>query len=127
MKTTETGRIGERAVCSHLMQQGYTIIVQNYRRRGGEIDIIAENGEHLVFVEVKTRRAGSMVSPMESITRTQQVRIIRTAMAYCAEQNADWRLQPRFDAAAVVLTGQRVISLDYVENAFDTTGLDEIL
>ena len=56
MKTTEIGRLGETAVCRQLEQQGYSIVRRNFCVRGGEIDIIAENGEYLAFVEVKTRK-----------------------------------------------------------------------
>ena len=55
--------MGESAVCRYLMQQGYTIRKRNYRIRGGEIDIIAQKGEILAFVEVKTRYVSETVSP----------------------------------------------------------------
>lgn len=125
--TTEIGRIGESAVCRHLTQQGYTIRKRNYRIRGGEIDIIAQKGEILAFVEVKTQYVRETVSPLERLLPQQQARIIRTAMVYCAEQNPDWTWQPRYDAAAVIIDREEIVSLEYVENAFDASGLDVII
>lgn len=124
---TEIGRMGETAVCRYLMQQGYTIRKRNYRIRGGEIDIIAQKGEILAFVEVKTRRVSETVSPLEWLLPPQQARIIRTAMVYCAEQNPDWAWQPRYDAAAVTIDRGQIVSVEYVENAFDASGLDVII
>jgi putative endonuclease len=129
MKQTanETGKQGEAAVCRYLVERGYTILARNYRLRGGEIDIIAKNEEFLAFVEVKTCAVSGAVSPLERISVAQQNRIIFTAMTYCAKHNADWALQPRYDAAAVTIAGGRVLSIEYLENAFDTSGLDMIL
>lgn len=125
--TTEIGRMGESAVCRYLMQQGYTIRKRNYRIRGGEIDIIAQKGEILAFVEVKTRYVSETVSPLEWLLPQQQARIIRTAMVYCAEQNPDWTWQPRYDAVAVIIDRGKIVSVEYVENAFDASGLDVII
>ncbi|MFR0949697.1 MAG: YraN family protein [Ruminococcus callidus] len=68
MKTTEIGRLGETAVCRQLEQQGYSIVRRNFCVRGGEIDIIAENGEYLAFVEVKTRKPNSLTSGFDDVT-----------------------------------------------------------
>ena len=63
-----TGRTGEEYTAQWLREQGFSIIAQNYHSRYGEIDIIAEDGEYIVFTEVKVRRRGSMVSPLEAVT-----------------------------------------------------------
>ena len=68
IKTTEIGRLGETAVCRQLEQQGYSIVRRNFCVRGGEIDIIAENGEYLAFVEVKTRKPNSLTSGFDDVT-----------------------------------------------------------
>ncbi len=52
------GRAGESIACDHLIKNGFSILRRNYTVRGGEIDIIAENEKYIIFVEVKTRRAG---------------------------------------------------------------------
>ena len=120
MKTTEIGRLGETAVCSWLRQNGYTVLQRNFCIRGGEIDIIAQNTEYLAFVEVKTRRPGSLGTGYDAVTAQKKARLIQTAAAWCAENPTD--LQPRFDIACVIMQGRRVLSVDYLDNAFDTTG-----
>lgn len=120
METTKTGRRGEDAVCVLLHNRGYQIIQRNYTIRGGEIDIIAQDGEFLAFVEVKTRRPDSMVTGFEAITKAKRARLIRTAAVWCAAH--PHTLQPRFDVACVILEGKQVLSIDYLENAFDATG-----
>ena len=124
MKTTEIGRLGETAVCQQLEQQGYSIVRRNFCVRGGEIDIIAENGEYLAFVEVKTRKPNSLTSGFDDVTAKKQARLIQTAAVWCAEHPTE--LQPRFDIACVVMQGKQILSVDYLENAFDTTGSDFI-
>lgn len=125
--TTEMGRRGETAVCSYLMERGYKILTRNYRIRGGEIDIIAQKEEILAFVEVKTRKITDAVSPLAYLHPQQQARIVRTSIVYCATYNPNWALQPRYDAAAVMTNRGRIVSVEYIENAFDASGLDVII
>lgn len=122
--TTEIGRCGENAVCQQLLQQGYTIVQQNFCIRGGEIDIIAQNSEYLAFVEVKTRRPNSMVSGYDAVTKQKRTRLIRAAAFWCKTHPTT--RQPRFDVACVCLQGTAVVSIEYLENAFDATGCDFI-
>lgn len=124
MKTTEIGRRGEAAVCDWLCAHGYVIVQQNFCIRGGEIDIIAQNGEYLAFVEVKTRKPGSLSSGYDAVTEKKQARLIRAAAVWCAAHPT--QLQPRFDIACVIMRGIQILSVDYLENAFDTTGSDFI-
>lgn len=120
MTKSEIGKFGENFVCSYLEKNGYSIIERNYRIKGGEIDIIAENDFYIAFVEVKTRKPGSLVSGYDAVNKRKRELIIKTAADYC------WKhpngLQPRFDVAQVILEGKRVCSIDYIKNAFDTTG-----
>lgn len=120
MTKSEIGKSGENFVCSYLEKQGYSIAVRNYRIRGGEIDIIAENGDYIAFVEVKTRKPDSLVSGYEAIDSRKKGLIIKTAADYCCKHPTV--LQPRFDIAQVIFDGQRVLSIDYIKNAYDTTG-----
>lgn len=123
-RASKTGQLGEAAVRQYLEAKGAKILAQNYRVAGGEIDIIAVMGDELLFVEVKTRRPGAMVSGFESITPRKQMLIMRAAMQYCSEHIID--LQPRFDAAEVYMAGGRVLDIDYLENAFDMSDCDII-
>jgi putative endonuclease len=120
MTKSEIGKLGEDFVCAYLEKNGYTIAERNYRIKGGEIDIIAVNDNYLAFVEVKTRKPDSLVSGYDAITKRKKELIIKTAADYC------WKhptvLQPRFDTAQVIFDGKRICSIDYIKNAFDTTG-----
>jgi len=124
MTRSETGKLGEEAVCGYLREHGYNVAERNYRIKGGEIDIIAENGDYLAFVEVKSRKPDSMVTGFEAVNKRKQGLIIKTAAEYCCRHpNA---LQPRFDIAQVVIDGGRVLSIHYIQNAYDTTGYNFI-
>lgn len=120
MDKTAAGRLGEESVCAYLCSRGYNIVSRNFRIRGGEIDIIAENGDYIAFVEVKSRKPDSMVSGFEAVTKRKQGLIIRAAAEYCRRSPS--ALQPRFDVAQAVIDGGKVISVDYIENAYDATG-----
>ena len=117
---SEKGKLGESKVCEYLAERGYTISARNYRIKGGEIDIIAENGDYIAFVEVKTQKPDSMVSGFEAVDRRKRGLIIKTAADYCCKHPNI--LQPRFDVAQVIMSGDTVLSIDYIINAFDTTG-----
>ena len=124
MTKTETGRLGEEAVCKYLASRGYNISARNFRIKGGEIDIIAENGDYIAFTEVKSRKPDSMTSGFEAVSRRKQGLIIKTACEYC--RRFPNMLQPRFDVAQVIIDEGRVVSIEYIENAYDTTGYDFI-
>ena len=124
MTKSEIGKLGEDSVCSYLQKQGYRIIARNYRIKGGEIDIIAENGDYIAFVEVKARKPDSLVTGFEAVNKRKQGLIIRTAADYCSKHPN--MLQPRFDVAEVIINDGNVQSIDYMTNAFDTTGYNII-
>ncbi len=124
MTASETGKLGEEKVCTYLEELGYRIVVRNYRIRGGEIDIIAENGEYIAFVEVKSRKPDSLVTGFEAVNRRKKGLIIRTAADYCCKNPST--LQPRFDVAQVIIDNGKVNSIDYIFNAYDTTGYNFI-
>jgi putative endonuclease len=94
------GRQGEDLAAVYLAQQGYHIITRNWRTRSGELDIVAREGEWLVFVEVRTRRTRGGVSepllgsPEESVTPRKQLQLVTMADAYLFEMKWDgfWRI-----------------------------------
>lgn len=117
-----TGNMGEEAVAKQLAAQGYAIIDRNWRCRSGELDIVAVKDGVIAFVEVKTRREGAMVSPLQAVGLQKQRRVISSALLYLAEHGCD--LQPRFDVAAVTpLHGG--YSVDYYPSAFSADGFFE--
>ena len=111
-----TGRIGEDYTAEWLQNHGYRVIERNYHSRFGEIDIIAENSQYIVFVEVKTREQGAMVSALESVTKNKQKKLMLTAQLFIMKSSAT--LQPRFDVAAVTTLHGEPMGLQYFENAF---------
>lgn len=120
MNIGKTGAEGEKRVANFLRKKGFAIIKRNYTCRYGEVDIIAENDEYILFVEVKTRKTGSMVSGVDAVNAYKQRRITLTANDYIVK--TECRKQPRFDIAEVTTfikadntTGYR---LHYIENVW---------
>lgn len=114
------GKKGEQAAARYLEEHGYSILEQNYTKRGGELDLVARNETFLVFVEVKTRRENASVSPLESVTNAQRRRLIQTALQYL--QSHPTPLQPRFDVIGLTMNGDRVVFVEHIENAFPGGG-----
>jgi putative endonuclease len=102
---TKKGTIGEDVAVDYLMKKGYRIIQRNYRFEHGEIDIVAEDGNVLVFVEVKARRSKEFGEPEEAVTSCKRGKIRATADGYLFENDIDDK-ECRFD----------VIAIDYHDN-----------
>ncbi len=111
-RKTALGRKGEDLAAAFLQRQGYGILARNYRRRYGEIDIVAEEGDTLVFVEVKTRKSNRFGSAWEAVTRAKQRQISLVALDYITRHRLQKR-NVRFDVVAVSLAdpGKPVIEL----------------
>lgn len=112
------GNIGEKFASDFLKKQGYTIIKENFTNRYGEIDIIAEKDDYIVFVEVKARKVGTLVSAAESVTPEKQKKIITSSMKFL--QDFDRDLQPRYDVITIELVDERVCAIRHIVSAFDT-------
>jgi len=95
----DLGEMAEKRAVEFLRKQGYQIIAQNYRWRGGEIDIIARDGDFLVFVEVKARSSMNYGLPEEAITEQKKQKLIATAQRYIAQHKPE--LDMRFDVVAI--------------------------
>ncbi len=129
MDKRDKGILGEDAVCSRLVEKGHRIIERNFRKSFGEIDIISQIDNIIVFTEVKTRQENSMVSGLEAVTPAKQKKIILTADHYLCNiypglQNRT--LYPRYDIAEVIITRgstPMVLRIDIYENAFTADGI----
>ena len=89
------GEWGEGVASRFLQDQGYRITDTNFRCRWGEVDIVARDGDELVFVEVRTRRDTEYGTPEESITTAKAQRLVATAQEYMqrhGEEDLDWRI-----------------------------------
>ena len=111
------GMLGQEAAKQFLVKIGYRILKENYRLRSSEIDIIAMDGDYVVFVEVKFRKGLSYGLPRESVGPAKQKRIIKAAMHYISasgqsEQNY------RFDVVEVLEQGGRTF-VNHIANAFE--------
>jgi putative endonuclease len=116
------GAFGERLAAAHLESKGYRILERNYRRREGEIDIVAARGGCLVFVEVRTRRGQERGSAVESVSAAKRARLVALAEAYCQER-PDLPPDRRIDVVAVDLTPEgRLLSIQHIENAVGEGG-----
>ncbi len=114
---TRTGKRGEDLAAAYLAETGFRIVERNYRCRFGEIDIVAEEGKTLVFVEVKSRRSAAYGGPLLAVDARKQGKISRVSLHYLAERNACHR-PARFDVVAVTLRPAGH-SIELVRNAFD--------
>ena len=115
----DLGDFGERVAAAHLEAKGYHIRERNFRVAEGEIDIIAERGGTLVFVEVRTRRGGSRGTAAESVTARKAAHLVAAAQAY-AQARADCPAEQRIDVIAVDLAADgRVLSLEQIEGAVE--------
>ncbi|HEY9156676.1 YraN family protein [Candidatus Binatus sp.] len=110
------GRRGEHAAEKHLRRNGYRIVARNFRAAGAEIDLVAIDGETLVFVEVKTRRSRAAGAPEEAVDERKQKRMRRAAEAFATRYRAD-EIEMRFDIIAVDASGKR-LEIELLRNAF---------
>lgn len=119
----ELGASGEDIAVRYLQSIGYRIIERNYRVRLGEIDIIAEHGQDLVFIEVKTRSDYFFGSPLESVTRPKQKQLAKVALDYISKHHFHNR-PARFDVVGVLVQHGKMpqvqdTQIELVQNAFD--------
>lgn len=115
MNKRQIGAQYEARAAEYLERRGYRILSRNYRSRTGEIDIVARDGEYLVFAEVKYRGGGACGSALEAVDYRKQQSIIRTARFYMYQHGYGTEASCRFDVVAI--EGERVTLL---KNAFGT-------
>lgn len=113
------GTIGDKAEvlsAEFLTRQGIKIIDKNYRSRFGEIDLIANHADTLVFVEVRYRRDTRFGQPFETVTRQKQKKLVNTALNYLQQHPKLAKKPCRFDIISVT-SGEQPI--EWIQNAFD--------
>ena len=113
----DAGRRGEELAARYLEADGYRVVGRNYRCRLGEIDLVAERDQELVFVEVRTKRQPCMVYPEETVTWAKAARLVRLAQHYLVETGQEERPW-RVDLIAVELGERdRPVRMERFENA----------
>jgi putative endonuclease len=117
LRGKRTGKEGEELAAAYLAQTGYRIVERNYRCVFGEIDIVAWEGETLVFVEVKSRRTEAFGAPQVAVGFAKQDKISRIALNYLSEKHL--RHHPaRFDVVAVKLLPAGT-TIELIRDAFE--------
>lgn len=119
MKRKELGASGEKIAKDFLKKKGYRIRETNFHCREGEIDIIAEKDDYLIFVEVRTKSSYGFGAPEESVTHAKKERLITLAFTYLnSHQNlpSSWRI----DVVAIELDKERKAKrIELIENAIN--------
>jgi len=111
----QAGDRGEQLAANYLAGKGYAILEKKFKAKTGEIDIIARDGEYIVFVEVKFRTGLNMGYPREAVGYVKQQKIRRTALCYLSlKQNS--QADMRFDVVEII--GAEPVTIEHIENAF---------
>src|SRR3990172_7416124 len=113
------GRMGEDLACRELERRGYAILARPYRRRGGELDIIARDGRTIVFVEVKARGGRQFGDGIEAVTGLKRRRIVQLALDYLVRHRLT-EFPCRFDVVSIQM-GPEAPAIEVYRNAFSVT------
>ena len=111
----DVGRLGEDAAAAHLAAKGLRILERNHVIGRLELDLICQEGDTLLFVEVKTRAEGSLATPADGLTKQKRSRLLRAAQAYLSRHDL-WHKPCRFDLVSVLLRAGKVTHIEHVEN-----------
>ncbi len=114
------GNMGEDFAADYLEKQGYKIIERNFNTKLGEIDIIAQDGRYLAFIEVKSRADDCMYAPRQAVTPAKQRKICKAAMLYKLRKGLNG--QPRFDVFEIIYGkfDLEIKKYTHIKNAFGT-------
>lgn len=113
---TERGQFFERHACHFLVKQGYEILHQNYRYKRNEIDLIAREGNCLVFVEVKGRSTSVFGPPEDAVDAKKKARLKEAAEHYLLEEGLDNPI--RFDILSIERQASGVLRFYHFKDAF---------
>ncbi|MEO5957168.1 MAG: YraN family protein [Nitrospiraceae bacterium] len=117
------GQAGESAAEEYLRHKGYRIVARNLRSPRGELDLVAEDGHVLVFVEVKARRTDSFGGAIHAVHQRKQEKLIQLAAQYLARHHIKNRLC-RFDVVLLQGTDAVAPQIEHIQNAFEVSGDD---
>ncbi len=113
----QRGERFEQSAAAYLKKQGLVLLQANVHSRYGEIDLICEDGEYMVFVEVRYRDSSSHGTPLETVTRSKQQKIHRTAQHFLQKNGLTNRMPCRFDVVGI--TGDiGNLEFQWIRNAF---------
>lgn len=112
-----TGKKGEDIACAYLKSRGYRIVERNYRCPFGEIDIVARDGDAIVFVEVKSRKSEEYGDPQLAVGLEKQKKVSRISLAYLKEKHL-YPCNARFDVVAIKMLPDGS-TIELIQNAFE--------
>jgi len=126
--TKKTGDLGEEIACCFLQEKGYIITARNYRTDHGELDIIAENTEYIIFVEVKTRnftKSSRYGRPADAVNRKKREHLLYSILTYLHANPSDKK--QRIDIIEVYKKEDaeghfKEVKINHIENAFGANG-----
>jgi len=113
----DIGKRGETLAISFLKKNGYRIIESNFRCRYGEIDIVAQDGKTVAFIEVKTKTSNRFGSPTQAIDSRKQRQVSKTALAYISQKRLT-NYSARFDVVGINIKGSNS-EIELIKNAFE--------
>jgi putative endonuclease len=113
----ELGKSGEDSALNFLKENGYKILVKNYKTKLGEVDIIAYDKDTLCFIEVKTRGSLRFGSPQEAVSHFKQRQISKVALQFLKRNNL-LNKKARFDVVSVIYAEDKP-AFDLIKNAFE--------
>ncbi|MEI4272743.1 YraN family protein [Klenkia sp. LSe6-5] len=115
-RRAELGARGEQIAVDHLTAAGFVVLDRNWRSGRGELDVVARDGDALVFCEVKTRSGTGFGDPAEAVTPAKQARLKQLAGAWL-DQHDERSARLRFDVVGVLVLGGRV-DVQHLRGAF---------
>jgi len=113
----ELGARGEALAFEKIKRMGYRNIIRNYRCRLGEVDLVAKDGDVLVFIEIKTRKGRPLGFAKEAVNARKQKQLSKVALNYMKTNNC-CDVSARFDVVAVAI-GSGLPQIEVIKNAFD--------
>jgi len=121
MSNKSFGSYGELLARQYLQAQGYRILEENFKNKFGEIDLIAQDGKTICFVEVKTRQSLVQGQPYEAVNFWKIRKLSQMATMYLKYRYQSIEIPSRFDVVSIVLEKAKPPSIQHIKNAFDST------
>lgn len=122
MNRIAAGTKAEGIAEQYLRQQGLSTVARNFRCRLGELDLIMQDGDALIFVEVRLRRNKHFGGPMASINSTKQRKLIAAAQTYLQKHPQLQNRDQRFDVVGITGELNNNYSIEWLQNAIETNG-----
>jgi len=119
MSNKSLGNYGESLARKYLQSQGYRILDENFRNKLGEIDLVAQDGKTICFVEVKTRQSLDHGQPYESVTPWKIRKLTQMATFYLKHKYHSLEVLSRFDVISIVQEKENPPIIQHIKNAFD--------